>query len=399
MTDTLTPNILLTNQTEGGNNNTWGSIADANFELIDNKFGDTTSVVTTGGSTVLTDNQELVANVDVSGTLATDAIIQFTGRGGFWVVRNGTSGAHSVTCKLSASTGVAVPSGTSQIVWCNGSDIRFAVTSASAAAEVTVASAATCNIAAAGSSFVAISGTVKITSFGSGVNTAIYCRATGAFTIGYNASTLITPGAQDIPVTAGDTFVVIFDASSNARVAFYTRMGSVPAVRYIGEVFAYAGSSVQPYCLFPYGQLLSRTTYAALFAIIGTTYGIGDGSTTFGMPDCRGRVDAGKDDMGGSSANRLTNQSGGLNGDTLGATGGEETHILVQAELPNCTFPNTLTAITSLNGNASGSSGATKIVSGNTTALGGSVTSGGSDTPHNNVQPTIIFNKMMFVGI
>ena len=44
MADTLTTNLLLTNQTEGGNNNSWGTIADANFEEIDDKFGDTTDI-------------------------------------------------------------------------------------------------------------------------------------------------------------------------------------------------------------------------------------------------------------------------------------------------------------------------------------------------------------------
>jgi microcystin-dependent protein len=63
----------------------------------------------------------------------------------------------------------------------------------------------------------------------------------------------------------------------------------------------------------------------------------GDGSTTCNIPDCRGRVIAGKDDMGGTSANRLTNQSGGLNGDTLGAMGGSETHTLTEAQLPTIT--------------------------------------------------------------
>lgn len=54
-----------------------------------------------------------------------------------------------------------------------------------------------------------------------------------------------------------------------------------------------------------FGQAVSRTTYAALFAAIGTAYGAGDGSTTFNVPDMRGRVAAGKDDMGGTAAGRL----------------------------------------------------------------------------------------------
>ena len=59
--------------------------------------------------------------------------------------------------------------------------------------------------------------------------------------------------------------------------------------------------------LFPTGQAISRTTYSALFAAMGTTYGTGDGSTTFNLPDKRGRVSVVKDDMGGFSAFRITN--------------------------------------------------------------------------------------------
>jgi microcystin-dependent protein len=87
--------------------------------------------------------------------------------------------------------------------------------------------------------------------------------------------------------------------------------------------------------LFCYGQAVSRTTYAALFAAIGTAHGVGDNSTTFNVPDKRGRASFGKDDMGGTSADRLTNPpGGGLDGDTLGAVGGQQHHVLTVAEMP-----------------------------------------------------------------
>ena len=70
----------------------------------------------------------------------------------------------------------------------------------------------------------------------------------------------------------------------------------------------------------PYGQPISRSIYAAYFAMVGTTYGAGDGST-FNVIDKRGRVSAGKDDMGGTSANRLTNQSGGIEWRFAGGSG------------------------------------------------------------------------------
>lgn len=97
---------------------------------------------------------------------------------------------------------------------------------------------------------------------------------------------------------------------------------------------------------FPFGQPLSRTTYAALhalFASAGYPYGSGDGSTTFNLPDLRGRGLFGKDDMGGSAANRITAGGSGITGTALGAAGGAETHTLTAAQLASHTHANVLT--------------------------------------------------------
>jgi microcystin-dependent protein len=82
--------------------------------------------------------------------------------------------------------------------------------------------------------------------------------------------------------------------------------------------------------VFPTGQAISRTTYAALFAIVGTTYGSGDGSTTFNLPDKGERVSV----MKVSSASRLTSTYFGGNSTALGATGGSESQSLTFAQLP-----------------------------------------------------------------
>jgi microcystin-dependent protein len=105
----------------------------------------------------------------------------------------------------------------------------------------------------------------------------------------------------------------------------------------VGTINPYAGSdaTVPAGWLFCGGQAVSRTTYADLFAVIGSTYGAGDGSTTFNVPDLRGRVLAGKDNMGGTTASRLTNGGSGITGTTLGATGGAETHTLTVAQMPS----------------------------------------------------------------
>lgn len=89
---------------------------------------------------------------------------------------------------------------------------------------VTIASATTTNILAATTNQVVVSGTATITSFGSTANRApIFVTASGAFTLTYNATSLILPGAANITAAAGDTFIVVSDASGNARVVSYTR--------------------------------------------------------------------------------------------------------------------------------------------------------------------------------
>ena len=111
----------------------------------------------------------------------------------------------------------------------------------------------------------------------------------------------------------------------------------------------------------------------------------------------------GQDDMGGTSANRLTNQTGGLNGDTLGATGGAETHTLTEAEMPAHVHPGS----TVNNGPFMRTFNTAAIKEGTLnidtvvvdpsleTPLLDNTGSTGSSSAHNNVQPTLILNKII----
>lgn len=172
------------------------------------------------------------------------------------------------------------------------------------------------------------------------------------------------------------------------------------AIRALGAPVAavqpYAGSSAPTGWLLCAGQAVNRTTYAALFAVIGTTYGAGDGSTTFGLPDLRGRTVAGKDDMGGTAASRLTNTgtgNPGVNGTTLGATGGVDRHTLTTTQMPAHSHP----TYAQSNGGITNSGGTTYVtISGNSnTTLSTVTTNTGSSEAHPNVQPTIILNYII----
>ena len=79
-----------------------------------------------------------------------------------------------------------------------------------------------------------------------------------------------------------------------------------------------------------FGQAISRAGNSGLFAAIGTVFGVGDGSTTFNLPDYRGRVPLGKDNMGGASANRVTSAQA----DAIGGAEGAENNSLTEAQMP-----------------------------------------------------------------
>ena len=106
-----------------------------------------------------------------------------------------------------------------------------------------------------------------------------------------------------------------------------TEAGGVPGLP-SGMISPFAGSTAPSGWLLSDGAAVSRTTYADLFTAIGTAYGVGDGSTTFNLPDLRGRVIAALDNMGGTDASRLNLAN------TLGTTAGTQTHTLTTAEMP-----------------------------------------------------------------
>jgi len=139
-----------------------------------------------------------------------------------------------------------------------------------------------------------------------------------------------------------------------------------------GRIEQYGGTSAPSGWLQCDGTAYSRTTYARLFAAIATTWGAGDGSSTFNVPDYRRRVPVGS---GGSGTATLAN--------TVGSTGGEETHTLTQAELPASTAT---VPMNTLNLGTGGGSGVNFKVAG-----AGDVTGPlGSGTPFNQMQPSAV---------
>jgi len=231
--------------------------------------------------------------------------------------------------------------------------------------------------------------------------TAAFARANAANLIANlafdkaNTANVIASGAFDKANTActkadaaQSTGSAAFDQANTANVvavsAFNAANTGVPS----GVIMPYAGSSEPTGWLLCSGNAVSRTTYSSLYSAIGTTYGSGDGVNTFNLPDLRGRVVAGRDDMGGTAALRVTasgsNANSGIAGTTLGANGGTQTHILTTAQLPTFNIRST----TSTTNPAFGDNTPLPVADDINTTVG-------ENYPHQNMQPTMILNYII----
>jgi microcystin-dependent protein len=284
MVSTFTPNKNL--ELPGYNDyvNNWNTPNNSNYSALDAALGGATGLNATGlsGNVILTVNQYRPPMIFIGGAINANVRYVITANvGGEWTIVNYTTGNYTISI-ASAAGGydVLLPSNSATIVFCDGSSsgMRRAVDN------------------------------LPTVNGGTGLRSA---PTTGQLLIGnssgqYSLSTL----------TAGNG---IFITNGEGTITISSPV-SIPT----GMVSPFAGYSA------PYGWLLcdgssvSRSIYSSLFSIIGTGYGSGDGSTTFNVPDLRGRAAFGRDDMGGTAANRITADVSGISGTTIGASGGDQ---------------------------------------------------------------------------
>lgn len=178
---------------------------------------------------------------------------------------------------------------------------------------------------------------------------------------------------------------------------------------------AFAGPTAPAKWLLCYGQSVSTSTYAALFSVIGYTYGGSGGS--FNLPDLRGRTLAGVDNMGGTAANRITSGVSGITGTTLGAAGGDQNvaaHNLSASTSVSISDPGHQHSFDFITPQASGNGGQNggawypiagqyttrqtySAVTGITASASTSVTDNSTGTAAN-VQPTFMINYIIYAA-
>lgn len=133
--------------------------------------------------------------------------------------------------------------------------------------------------------------------------------------IATHANEISTHGVSGTIQGSEDKDVANGIAGLNASTRLSTDIGGMPT----GVILPFGGAAAPNGYALCDGAAISRTIYSALFGVIGISYGVGDGSTTFNVPDLQGNVPVGK---GGSG---VTNR---------GDTGGEQTHTLITSEMP-----------------------------------------------------------------
>jgi microcystin-dependent protein len=201
--------------------------------------------------------------------------------------------------------------------------------------------------------------------------------------------------------------------------------GTVAGVRFIGELIPYTLLTAPALTVFPYGQTLLRASFPDLWTVAqadiaagNTFYNNGNGTTTFGIGDMRGRVPAGKDDMGGTASGRLTTANFGSDPKAIGSAGGGETSTLVTDNLPPYT-PAGLIANGAISVNmdpaykagtgtadippggggrllANGASPTFAVTQAPSTFTG--TAQGGTSKPVRTAQPTLIINYVLYAG-
>lgn len=324
------------------------------IEALEAKVGIDSSAVTTSHDYKLSEvtGSDKAVSKTATQTLTNKTITALV-NGGTITIPTGTDTlvARDTTDTLANKTLTTPKIGTS-INDVNGNEVIRTPATASAVNDITITNAVT-------------TADPLISATGDDTNISLKIRAKGTGKVKIGSADIQFPNSDG---SAGQALT-----TNGSGVLSFSSVAGSPT----GSITAFGGSSAPTDWLLCDGSAVSRTTYATLFGVISTSFGVGDGSSTFNLPDLRGRIPVGKD-------------SGTFN--TLGATGGSETHTLTSAQIPN--INPTLNDVVTTSGGAT-RTGLLQATSNNAYTTIGLTLTGLSGNSHNNIQPYQVINYII----
>jgi len=328
MASTYSTTLGIEKMGAGDQSGTWGTTTNYNWNILDRIIGykaitlsSTSETLTireaapSDGASHLTDGMYRVLNFgdggDIGGTVTVTFSTSTTNT--YFLVRNGLSGSRSIIFSQgTGSTTFTLPNGKNAIIYCDGSDEVHSILKDVYAETLQTTGAATLGSTLGVTGAVTLTTDLTVPNGGTGVST---------FT---DKGILYGQGASAVLVTAAGTENQLLQAASSGVPSFQT----VTALNPAGSIMMYAATSAPTGYLLCDGSNVSRTTYSVLFAAISTNYGVGDGSSTFGLPNLEGRFPIGYD-----GSTYTLNGTGGALTDTPTLSGTNAGTALTEAQL------------------------------------------------------------------
>ena len=325
MSSTYSPNLQIELLGAGDQAGNWGSTTNTNLgTLVEQSVSGYVSQAISGADVTLTMTPGASAT-------ARNMYIQLTGTGNgnlivptnkkLYFIYNTASTA--VTVKVSGGTGVSVPVNAKIVLVCNGTDIydaldystNLTVGNILSAGAITTYPTTNFTGAISGTTLTvsAVTGTLYIGQYitsGAASGTQITAGSGSSWTV--SPSQTVSSTAMVAAAGATSTTTNSADNSTNIATTAFVKAAGVPT----GALFMWGTASAPTGYLFCNGSAVSRTTYATLYGIVGTTFGVGDNSTTFNLPNFNGSMPIG---VTGATSSSFT---GTISGTTLTVASG-----------------------------------------------------------------------------
>ena len=319
MASTYTTRLRLEKQGTGENANTWGDKTNDTFDLIDEAMYGYAAKSVAGGSNVTLTNSNATSDesrqsvLEFTGTLTGNINVLLPTVESKYIVYNNTAGSYTLTVATTGNTGTgtAVVQGSHALMYSNGTFVKdvFAQGINNLVCKGTLSVAGAVELDGGNVTINETSADVDFRVESNGNTHALFVDG-GNDRVGIlNSSPSV---ALDVTgaVTASGTITGNLFSGSGQDITKTVPTGCIIMAGFSTEPTKSDGSTKR--YLLCNGQAVSRSTYSALFSAISTTYGTGDGSSTFNLPDMMGRVPVG------------TGAGSGLTSRSIGATGGTE---------------------------------------------------------------------------